>query len=62
MCTRGRKHMGSTWSRSTCLALPLTADQSLILQGLKDFQSSQRLNNNDQKQAIQIINKIVHKY
>jgi hypothetical protein len=54
--------MGSTWSRSTCLALPLTADQSLILQGLKDFQSSQRLNNNDQKQAIQIINKIVHKY
>jgi hypothetical protein len=40
---------------------PLTATQSLLLEGLEDFQSSQRLNNNDdRKQAIQRINKIVH--
>jgi hypothetical protein len=27
--TRERKHIGSTWSRVTCLALPLAAAQSL---------------------------------
>jgi hypothetical protein len=35
--TRGRKHIGSTWSRNTCLALPLAAAQSLVLEGLEDF-------------------------
>jgi hypothetical protein len=35
--TRGRKHIGSTWSRNTCLDLPLAAAQSLVLQCLKDF-------------------------
>jgi hypothetical protein len=40
---------------------PLTAIQSLLLEGLEDFQSEQRLNNNDdRKQAIQRINKTVH--
>jgi hypothetical protein len=42
-----------------CLDSPLTAAQSL-LEGLEGYQSSQRLNNNDRKQAIQRINKIVH--
>jgi hypothetical protein len=55
-----RENIGSTWSRNTCFALPLAATQSLVLQGLEDYQSSQRLNNNDRKQAIQRINKIVH--
>jgi hypothetical protein len=58
--SRGRKNIGSTWSRNTCLDSPLAAAQSLILKGLEDYQSSQCLNNNDdQKQAIQIINKTV---
>jgi hypothetical protein len=54
MCTRGKKHIGATWSRNTCLA------QSLVLQGLEEFQCLQRLINNDQKQAIQRINKTIH--
>jgi hypothetical protein len=45
--TRERKHIGSIWSRNTCLALLLAAAQSLLLEGLEDYQSSQRLNNND---------------
>jgi hypothetical protein len=44
----------------TCL-FPLAAAQSLILQGPKDYGRSQHPNNNDQKQATQAINKIVHK-
>jgi hypothetical protein len=47
--TRGRKHIGSIWSRNTCLALPLATAQSLILQNLKGYRSSQLLNNNDRK-------------
>jgi hypothetical protein len=47
--TRGRNHIGSTWSKNTCLALPLAAGQSLILKGLEDFQSLQCLINNDRK-------------
>jgi hypothetical protein len=39
---------------------PLAAAQSLLLEGLEDFRGSQRLNNNDRKQTIQRINKIVH--
>jgi hypothetical protein len=51
--TRGRKYIGSIWSRNTCLYSRLAATQSLLLEGFKDFRSSQRLNNNDdQKQAI----------
>jgi hypothetical protein len=55
--TRGRKHIGSIWTRNTCLDSPLATAQSLLPKGLEDFRSSQRLNNNDQKQAIQRINK-----
>jgi hypothetical protein len=50
--SRERKNIGSTWSRNTCLDSLLAATQSLLLEGLEDYQSSQRLNNNDQKQAI----------
>jgi hypothetical protein len=38
--TRGRKHVGSTWSRNTCLDFPLATAQSLLLQDLECFQSS----------------------
>jgi hypothetical protein len=80
MCVleREREHIGSIWSRVTCLDSPLTAVQSLRLEGLDDspltavqslrleglddFRSSQRLNNNDRKQAIQRIIKTVRKY
>ncbi len=57
--TREGKHIGSIWSRVTCLALSLAAAQSLLLEGLDDFWNSQRLNNNDRKQEIQRINKTV---
>jgi hypothetical protein len=55
-----RKNIWSTWSRNTCHALPLAASQSLVLRDLEGYQSSQRLNNNDQKQVIQKINKTVY--
>jgi hypothetical protein len=58
---REREHIGSIWSRVTCLDSLLTAAQNLLLEGLDDFRSSQRLNNNDRKQAIQRIIKTVHK-
>jgi hypothetical protein len=58
--TRERNHIGTKWSRATCFALLLAATQSLLLEGLEDYQSSQRLNNNDSNQAIQRINKTVH--
>jgi hypothetical protein len=45
--TRGRKHIGLTWSRNTYLDSRLAASQSLLLEGLEDFQTSQRLNNNN---------------
>jgi hypothetical protein len=35
--TRGRKHIGSTWSRNTYLDSRLAAAQSLVLEGLEDF-------------------------
>jgi hypothetical protein len=38
-----REHIGSIWSRVTCLALPLTAAQSLVHLALEDSQSHQRL-------------------
>jgi hypothetical protein len=62
MLEREREHIGSIWSRVTCLDSPLAAAQTLLLEGLEDYQSSQRLNNNDQKQVIQRINKTVPKY
>jgi hypothetical protein len=57
---REREHIGSIWSRVACLDSPLAVAQSLLLEGLDDSRSSQRLNNNDRKQTIQRINKIVH--
>jgi hypothetical protein len=59
--TKETKHIGTKWSKVTCLALLLVAAQSLLFECLEDYQSSQRLNNNDRKQAIQRINKIVQK-
>jgi hypothetical protein len=41
--TRGRKHTRSTWSRNTCLALPLAATQSLAHRAPGDSRSLQRL-------------------
>jgi hypothetical protein len=59
---REREHIGSIWSRITCLDLPLAVAQSLLLEGLEDLRGSQRLNNDDdRKQATQRINKIVYK-
>jgi hypothetical protein len=45
MCTLGkeREHIGSIWSRVTCLALPLVAAQSLERRAPGDSQSLQRL-------------------
>jgi hypothetical protein len=43
MYTRERKHIGTKWSRDTCLALPLAAAQSLGSQVLEDYQSRWRL-------------------
>jgi hypothetical protein len=40
---RERKHIGSMWSRVTCLALPLAATQSLERRALRDSQCLQRL-------------------
>jgi hypothetical protein len=47
-----RKNIGSTWSRNTCHDSLLVVTQSLLLEGLEGYQSSQRLINNEQKQAI----------
>jgi hypothetical protein len=47
--TRKRKHIGAKWSMVTCLALPLAVAQSLLPEGLEDYQSSQRLNNTKNK-------------
>jgi hypothetical protein len=41
--TRERKHIGTKWSRVTCLAPPLAVAQSLGSQALEDTQSLQRL-------------------
>jgi hypothetical protein len=38
-----REHMGSTWSRVTCLALLLAATQNLAHQAPRDTQSLRRL-------------------
>jgi hypothetical protein len=41
--TREKKHIGSIWSRVTCLALPLAATQSLERRALGDSRSLRRL-------------------
>jgi hypothetical protein len=41
--TRERKHIGTKWSRVTCLALLLAAAQSLRSQVFEDSQSRWRL-------------------
>jgi hypothetical protein len=41
--TRERKHIGTKWSRVTCLVLPLVVAQSLGSQVLEDSQSHWRL-------------------
>jgi 5S rRNA maturation endonuclease (ribonuclease M5) len=46
--------------KDTCLVSPLTAAQNILVEGLEDFRSLQRLINNDQKQTIQRINKTVY--
>jgi hypothetical protein len=46
--------------KDTCLDSLLVAAQSLVLQDLEDYRRSQRLNNNNWKQAMHTINKIVH--
>jgi hypothetical protein len=38
-----REHIGSIWSRVTCLALPLAATQSLERQAPEDSRSLRRL-------------------
>jgi hypothetical protein len=38
-----REHIGSIWSRVTCLALPLAAAQSLAHRAPRDSQSLRRL-------------------
>jgi hypothetical protein len=45
MCTleREREHIGSLWSRVTCLALPLVAAQSLESRAPGDSRSLRRL-------------------
>jgi hypothetical protein len=43
--------------KDTCLDSPLATAQSLVLRDLKGYRRSQHLNNNNQKQAIQTINK-----
>jgi hypothetical protein len=58
--TRGRKHIGSIWSRNTYLDSPVGAAQSLHLQNLEGYHRSHHPNDSDQKQAMQAINKIVH--
>jgi hypothetical protein len=40
---RQREHIGSIWSRVTCLALPLAAAQSLARRALGDSRSLRRL-------------------
>jgi hypothetical protein len=48
--TRERKHIGSIWSRNTCLDSPLAAAHSLLFEGLEDYQILQRLNNSNKKE------------
>jgi hypothetical protein len=40
---RERKHIGSIWSRVTCLVLPLAASQSLEHRAPEDYRSRRHL-------------------
>jgi hypothetical protein len=55
--TREKKHIGTRWSRVTCLALPLVAAQSLGSQVLEDSQSRWRLTIVTEKSNSKQINK-----
>jgi hypothetical protein len=55
--TRERKHIGTKWSRVTCLALLLAAAQSLGSQVLEDSQSRWRLTVAIGNKQLQQINK-----
>jgi hypothetical protein len=55
--TRERKHIGTKWSRVTCLAHPLAAAQSLESQVLEDFQSRWRITIAIGNKQLQQINK-----
>jgi hypothetical protein len=55
--TRERKHIGTKWSRVTCLSLPLAAAQSLGSQVLEDSQSCWRLTIAIGNKQLQHINK-----
>jgi hypothetical protein len=55
--TRERNHIGTKWSRVTCLALPLSAAQSLGSQVLEDSQSHWRLTVAIGNKQLQQINK-----
>jgi hypothetical protein len=59
--TRERKHIGTRWSRVTCLALPLVATQSLGSQVLEDSQSHWRLTIATGKKQLQTNKYIVYK-
>jgi hypothetical protein len=51
--TRERKHIGSIWSRITCLALPLAAAQCFERRAPGDSQSRQRLKIATRNKALQ---------
>jgi hypothetical protein len=55
--TRESKHIGTKWSRVTCLALLLAATQSLGGRALEDSQSHRRLTIATENKQLQIINK-----
>jgi hypothetical protein len=58
--TRERKHIGTKWSRVTCLALPLATAQSLGSQVLNDSQSRWRLTIATENKQLQQNKLIVH--
>jgi hypothetical protein len=57
--TRERKHIGTKWSRVTCLDLPLAAAQSLGSQVLEDSQNRWRLTIATGNKQLQTNNKTV---
>jgi hypothetical protein len=59
--TRERKHIGTKWSRVTCLALLLAAAQSHGSQVLEDFISRWRLTIAIGNKQLQTNKKTVHK-
>jgi hypothetical protein len=61
MCILEREHIGTKWSRVTCLALPLAATQSLGSQVLEDSQSHWRLTIVIRNKQLQQINKQYNK-